>query len=354
MTLLFIDSFDHYTTTAQTLEKWTNTGVYFTAAGVGAYGRYGTNGFRVTGNGANDSAYLAYQLPSQPQTLIAGNARRFSSIMAKTAQGYNNGIGFTDAGVFQVSMVVDTDGSIYVVRGSWLAGTLLGTSATGIVKKNSWSYIEFKATIHNTTGSYEVKVNGVSVLSDTNVDTQDTANAYADKVYIGLKSGNDQSTGTWLDDLYICDDQGSESNDFLGDIRVQCLFPSGAGNYSQWTPLSGNNYENVDEATPDDDTTYVHTTVSGNKDSYTFENLTTISGEVFGAFIHSWGRKANAGTKFMRNFIRTNSTDYEQNLISLSDSYGYFSNLIVQNPDTTSGWAIVDINSLEVGIKGES
>ena len=55
------------------------------------------------------------------------------------------------------------------------------------------------------------------------------------------------------DDLYICDGTtvpGEPVNDFLGDVRVDTLYPNGNGNSSQWVGQDANstdNYLNVDD-----------------------------------------------------------------------------------------------------------
>ena len=56
-------------------------------------------------------------------------------------------------------------------------------------------------------------------------------------------------TGTTIDDFYICNDEGSINNDFLGNVKVRRVIPTGDGSLNQGLPSGGIGYRfmNVDE-----------------------------------------------------------------------------------------------------------
>jgi hypothetical protein len=231
------------------------------------------------------------------------------------------------------------------------AGTTLGT-ATAAITDGTWMYVEFKTTIHDTTGTFIVKVNGVEVLNLSSQDTRNGGTGYVDQVALGNPNGNNSNHTIDFDDWYVLDDTGSApNNDFLGDVRVAALLPNGAGNSTQMTASAGSNYQTVDENTPNGDTDYVSETTVGEKDTYTMTNLPTNADAVYGVKEAVYARKDDAGAVTLRQVIRTGGTDYEGGDIALLDSYKFFQAIREQNPNTTAAWTQSDIDGIEAGQK---
>lgn len=85
--------------------------------------------------------------------------------------------------------------------------------------------------------------------------TGDTQNA-GTGLLAKLKHGLGLST-SW-DDGYLCDDQGSAFNNFLGNKHIEAHAADGAGFYTNWAPVPAGtpNWETVMEIPPDGDTSY--------------------------------------------------------------------------------------------------
>lgn len=250
----------------------------------------------------------------------------------------------------QFTLVLNTDGSFSFYEGAY-NGVLLGTSAVGLVSPNVWYYIELKVVVDNSAGSFEVRLNGTNVLSDSGVDTQDDATSVISYVILGKNGtfGDD----VYFDDLYVCDGTGSSHNDFLGDCKVDTVFPSAAGNYSQWTPSGeASNYLCVDETVPNDDTDYVTTNISGEIDTYNFGNLVDYSGETIHAVaLNTCKKKDDVGFISSYPVIRIGASDYSGELMNTYESYHYQQEVWETNPDDSQAWEGEDVNSGEFGIK---
>ena len=212
--------------------------------------------------------HLGLTIPANA-TMTAGAAVKVTSVAANQPI-----ISFLDAGSFQAEVRLHTAGAIYVCRNATILATASVTWTAGV-----WMFVEFRATIHNTLGAYELRINGVPVATATNVDTQTTANAYATQVYLGYGLSSGQVQVITYDDYYINDNNGSVNNTFMGDGKVETIYPSAAGAYAEFTPLAGANYAAVDETTPDAETTYVESSTIGHRDTYTFGDLATLDGE---------------------------------------------------------------------------
>lgn len=253
-----------------------------------------------------------------------------------------------DSTSLQCELRTNASNQLLITRNGSQASITNGTST--VTLSAGWNYVEWKVTIANSSSadSCIVMLNGVEVINVTaGSDLQNTANAFAQTV--GL--GNTSSATYRFDDWYVLDQSGSVNNDFLGDSRVITLYPDGNGNSTQWTPIAGTNYENVDDATPDADSTYNFSSTVGHTDLYTFGNapaaLTTIHGIQTGIV----ARKDDAGSREFARVIRTNSTNYDGTTVTLTDSYVSYAEVQEQNPNTSSAWTVSDINAIEAGIK---
>jgi hypothetical protein len=222
--------------------------------------------------------------------------------------------------------------------------TLLGETADNVLIENTWNHIQVKWTVSDTVGVVQVKVNNVTVLNLTGQDTQNSANAYVQSISFAAP-GNDIQ----IDDLIIVDTAGGAPwNDFLGDVKIVPYLSDGAGNYSAWTPSAGVNYQNIDDTTPDGDTTYNSASVNGDKDSYAIAAV-GVTGAVFSVRHLAQMRKDDAGSRNVRLFMRVGGVDYPGSDIGLSDSYVTYARLHETNPNTGVQWIVSGVDGAEVG-----
>jgi len=127
-----------------------------------------------------------------------------------------------DATTGQCCIVFRSDGAILLTSGTAL-GTVLATYTGAFTAINTWYSFEFEVVINNTTGSWTVRKNGNTSadFTATGLDTQVSANAYANKLTINQQAVlNAQQT----DDLFWRSD--ATSVDWLGDIRCYTRMPA--------------------------------------------------------------------------------------------------------------------------------
>lgn len=337
MTLLFVDGFDHYITLPQMLRKWTAapTGTLTTNT------RFNIgNAVSITGGG---SAGTRKTLNSSVNTFIVGFAFQYTIASA----GGSTLLQFRDAGVDQVHLTINTDGTLSIIRA---ASTVLGTTVKSL-NVSTWYYIECKIKIDGAVGTYEIRVNGVTWLSGAGVNTRGgTANNYGNEIMFAAFNQN-----IVVDDLYVCDGSGTMNNDFLGDVRVETLYPSGAGTASQWTPNgAGTNVGCVSGVAPDDDTTYIETTAPGSVDTYQLKDLANTPANIYGLQAVLMARKTDAGSRFISEAYRIGGTIYTPATgsgLSVYDSYYFDTDIQELSPATTGTWTASEVNNLEAGIK---
>lgn len=345
MALVFCDGFDHYSINDAT-KKWTTTSGSDWCNIGSAYSRNSTG----QGLGLGSSySYFSKTFGVDYETIIIGFALKVSigTIVNSTSVLF---LTLYDGTTKQLKVRVNSANIIEVLHGG--TDSILCSTTTPL-NQGLWYYFEIKATISNTAGYIAIRLNGETVGSASGLDTQNSSNSYINRMYLSCTEGGVNDINNSFDDLYVCDTSGATNKDFLGDITVETLYPNANGNYSQWTPLSGNNYENVNEILVDGDTTYNSTNTAGYKDSYAFSNLSTTGMDVRAIAVNTMIAEEIAGDRTVRAFTRINSTDYE---IGDSDSYlstDYFNiqDILDQNPDDSANWEEEDINALECGIE---
>lgn len=230
------------------------------------------------------------------------------------------------------------------------SGTLLGTTTHVGFILDEYHYIELKATIHNSAGAVVLRIDGENEIVLVGIDTQNTANAYANQVEITFNGYLLGARFCGFDDWYICDDTGPSENDFLGAVKIECIFPTGAGANTDFIPSAGANWQCVDDATPDDDATYVASATPGDIDTYTFGNLTATSGQVLALVPKLTGRKADLDTRHVKPVVRIAGVDYElTDEFALTIHYAQYSAFSTINPATGLPWTLSDVNGLETG-----
>lgn len=328
MALLFCDSFDHYTAQADFLKRgWIGSGTYNILA---SSGRYGTNAARLSNGGVISRAI------SQKATLVCGVAINMDSIYAT---GTRPIIRFSDGATNQCELNVSQAYYLWVSRnGSSLA---VGNIALAV---GMWHFIEFKVTIDNS-GSYAVRVNGINYLSGSGDTQASTTNAWANTLILNGMSSQD----TLFDDLYLCDNSGGINDDFLGDCRVQALFPNGNGVNTAWTASAGDDYACVDESTPND-TDYISSSVAGQKTTVVFPDLTgTMSVKAVQTSLLAL--KDNAGSRNIREICRSNGSDYTGATQAVGDSYYTYREVRDKDPNTDAAWDMAGVNAAEFGVE---
>jgi len=262
--------------------------------------------------------------------------------------------------IFQIQ---GTDGTEMRIRYETTGGeiavdrnvTELGVSSGLGLVINTWYYIEWQFRIHNTLGTYEVRVDEVNVVSDTGVDTR---NSSAHAVLLGAINllGTASIANNHWDDLYVLDDNGLVNNDFLGDTTIETLFPKGDGFVNDFTPQSGlTNWEMVDDGdTPDNGTTYNAGSVVDDIDLFDCDDLVITGETIHGVMVGFNAFAAEPGPRQMRSMVRQGGTNYEGDIRYLGPEYRHFHFIHETDPDTAAAWTDAGIDSAEFGYTIES
>lgn len=148
---------------------------------------------------------------------------------------------------------------------------------------------------------------------------------------------------------------GAVSN-VTGVISIsEILRPNAVGDLTQITyqyPASGAHWDKVDEATPDDDTTYVYIdeTASVLTDIY---NLPPHSGlgTINSVRIHVRAKRESSAGGNLRIMHKTHGVLYQSSAAGLDTYYVSFYTTLTTNPNTGLAWTWAEIDALQIGAK---
>jgi hypothetical protein len=324
-----IDSFDGYATADV-------PGVYNVSFGsaysIGAFGANGTNGLRIT----NTNTHIDFALVPNPATLAFHFHFRPSTILGAFLQVY-------DAGTVHLTFLVLADGKIEVRRGG-STGTILGVTTHPLLTA-ALNHIQIKCTIDDSAGAVLVKIGDNTRLNLTGVDTRNGASAQITMFRLGNGDNffNTPHGGIDYDNLIVADD-------LMGERRVEKRAVNGAGNYAQYTPSAGSNYQNVDESTPDGDTTYNEGDTVAEKDTFAMESTGAPSTVTVDAVaVTTFDKKTDSGTRTARHLLRLGGTDNAGSDYSPLTSYARNQSIFMGIVTTQS-----DLDAMEAGYEVRS
>lgn len=343
MALLWLEGFETFKS-----DDWLDLRYTRTGNGVSSVaGRYGGN---AAGADANAGTQLARTvLDTADGTLTIGFWLRLSA--APTAVG-KFGLSILLAGSPQLTLRAIESGEHewkLELRHGGQVGTVIETQTGTAQFVGKWHFVEIQATLHTSTGAYEVRVDGTNVMSDTGLDTAGTASNDADGIQIRL------GTSGGLDDLYVLDDTGTANNDFLGPIAIEGRRPNANGNQNDWTPTSGDNYTNVDEdglLTLGTDRVSSHTI--GEVDLYGFQDLLRVNGSptFIGVVLASVLAMEASGSRDVNHITRSGGSEDSADAATVTGGVQtHHHDVFEVNPVSTAAWTVATLNAAEFGVE---
>lgn len=338
MSLLLIEGFDdHYASGSSGVPHgWLIGSLSFNTS----YGRFGS-----IGGASNTNIYYALSVPVNE--LIVGIAGRANTLGVGTTAHFLILLQGSDS-QSHLSITVSSGGAIELRRGN-AGATIIQSSSPGLVQKDAYHYYELKATLADTGGTAVVRLDGVEVINYTG-DTRASGSATQfDKIVLN---------GDWYwnyDDLYLCDTSGGAPyNDFLGDVRVQTIFPNGNGTNSQGTGSDANsvdNYALVDEGPAPSGTDYVDLTAT-EKDTYAYQDASNFANDatIHAVQINSHVLKTDTGTVNAATVAKLGANELAGTSFIPGTTSGYYKTIHETKPGG-GAWTTTDVNDAEFGIE---
>lgn len=265
-------------------------------------------------------------------------------------------IGVGRTGVCQLSVVFKDFGQIELWQGrtGFVGAVLLATSDPGSFLEDTWNYIEIGGLLSAvTSGHIIVKVNTVPVISVVSSITNASGQP-GNSFMVGYAKAGGVGAGAigilW-DDVYFCDETGTENNTFLGNTRAPALVPAAPGSSTMFTPVPAMTPNWQAASNKDvDDSSYVYSPNIGDLDLYKLGPLLN-SPQVFGVQISGAYRQDDATQRSAANVIKSGGTTVVGPDFFMGANYAFQTDMYEDDPATTVPWVYSAVNLIEIGPK---
>lgn len=328
--IVFIDGSEHWATA---VDKWkTSTFGTHSAPASGVAGAHG----KVTDDSVWDSHGTTITATS---TISARGRFRIRVLDNEELILLKNGA------TVHIALEILSSGAITVNGGG---GAFTHTTST-TYSIDTWYDIELIATIHDTTGSYKLLIDGAvpsksggGTMEGASLDTRNGATS----TVTSLLFGGGTSIDTYVDDHAI-DAGGNE----IGLGEVETLYPTGPGDLAELTrggADSGANWSQCDEATQNGDTDYVVSTSTNQRDCYAFQDR-SIAGTPRAVQVTVTSMLVS-GTPNLKPFLRIGGVNYDPSTAQVqTGDFKCYTAIWNVNPATSAPWSDAAINALQAG-----
>lgn len=304
-------------------------------------GRFGGGSVILSSN----SAYIGHTFDYIPATYSPFFSHVYYKISANPSSN-SRVIRLMSATNVEGAVWINTDGKIALYRGN--STTLLATS-TSSVPLGSYFNMGIKHIPDNTTGEFEVTINGVSFVSFSG-DTRDTADTNGiENMYIYGATGATVNVDDWM----IFDDTGSIINDlFLRDFFVDLIRPTADTATADFTPLSaGDNYAEVEDISGfDGDTSYNSSSTINHKDIFDHNGSSLVDKDILGVKVNAAFKNDGGSSPALKTILKSGGTEYYSAIkVQPSGVYDGVYAVYSLDPKTAAEWTIANLDATEFG-----
>lgn len=253
----------------------------------------------------------------------------------------------------QASIVCSSTGQVVLWRNKpGLGGTQIAASLPVII---AGGYQHFEAVLFcaSVGGACEVRIDGVTVLNVTGVNTQAQATAVIGQVKVGLFDNKHLSFPPYMDvdDYALWDTEGYQNADFIGDKKVYFLVPNADTATEDWVPSTGtDSYEMVNNVPPND-AQYIEAPNPGAVSLFDLTNLPAEVVSIAGLVALARVVKTDAGNAKIQLGV-TSGGDTElgaEQAVSMAPAY--LQSIFELDPDTDAPWTVSGVNAVQLQIE---
>ena len=352
MALLFLDGCDLHASQADFLRRWSSASSPTQVDILTTGGRFGGGAIRLR-SGSGEETLAKNLTAPYPATLIVGAAVLLEPENTSGTPGEDEILQLLDsAATVHLTLTWSSQDQLLRAYRGLQTGTLLATAGQPL-GASLWTFVEVKATVADSGGLVQVRLDGAQVLSFTG----DTRNAGAAEIATVRFSNHFVASGTRhalrLDDALFCDGGGRRNNDFLGDVRVVTLRPNADTAQADFTPSAGTAHHSLVAEAPDDDggASYVESGTVGHKDLYGYQDLTGMPAGIMAAQLATVARKDDAGSRSLRAVPKSGVPTANGATRVLGTTYALYDNRFEVDPATGAAWSKAGIDALQAGVE---
>lgn len=247
----------------------------------------------------------------------------------------------------QCMLYIGTDGALEFRRyaGPGLDGIVLGRTIP-IIGAGAYQHIEIYAKASNTIGAFELRVDEVTRLNLTGIDTVYTANIEFSQFAFGYEVSGATAMIDYAD--FYCNDtvdDGSGCDTWVGDVKSGVLMVNADTAQADFSLSSGaSGYALIDE-TPPNDADYIFTAAATAESDFGLENGPANLSEILTIRPFIRALKDDAGTCTVAPSLISNAVKAVVADQPITTAAAYYDSNVPLNPDTTAPWTLSQLNA---------
>lgn len=230
--------------------------------------------------------------------------------------------------------------------------TLLATSdlAWKLTAK-AWNHIEVKLKADAAVGEIEIRVNGISALVATGLNT---LSGHAGPIALVDISGSDQAsnnTAIYFKDWVIWNTNGAHNNDFFGTVTVVSLIPDSDTTLGAWTLTGGATGFSILDTAPPNDTHYLDAAYPGGVESPSQFGMSVLPVDVSSVrALQSMVRaaKTDGGDGQLQTSVISGASQADGVDRPITGAFTYWKDIFEVDPATGDPWTIAAANAINL------
>jgi len=334
--LLFADGFEHYGLDESFMLAGLWSGLSASAGGTielsTSFARTGTTSLKMTsGNVSTAIQESRWAFGTTAETCGIGVGVYLPNLPSSNQQ-----VGFQFRNASNIAILtacLQSDGSICIRKGG-VSGAVVDVS-DAILTAGTFNHIECKAVFDTVAGAVEVRVNGVTKLQIGSLDLGSVGAATGALMIFNFPTG----FSVYWDDLFTWDDTGTENNDFIGAQRILTIMTDADTAQADFTVVgAADGVDAINNIPPDGDTTYIYSSVVGDKSDFTLPTLPPELVQIAAVFVPVMARLDAAGIGNLLVSMISGGDDAPGTDSPLTTGYTYYKNIFELDPDTSAPW----------------
>lgn len=256
-----------------------------------------------------------------------------------------------------ISLVMTSTGQVAAWRDNVDDGVLLGESAP-CFDTGAMQHFECNCIFDVSSGAIEVRVNGVTVLNLTGIDTLThgvpiTPSTAAPTQYaLGKASGT--STGgvdISVASLFERDADGSFGNTFVGERRLLLNLADADTAVEEWVPSTGTSSFAMVDNVPPNDAQYLETDVVGDRTVLGIANLPATVVSIAAVIVKTRQWKSDAGVATTKVGLISNAVEEQGDDEAVTQAPTFYTTVFETDPNTSTLWTPAAFNAATFSIE---
>lgn len=301
-------------------------------------------GMTATYGGNNNYQTCRYVLPGGAATTLGVALRIWCAALPHVANSFRPIQLLTGALGKIYYLNVTSTGVLQICNSS---NTVLYATAAPVISAQGWYHLEWKSVIDAAVGVFEVRVEGITVITETGIDTG-TTNPEQFEI-VNDPDATSASDTFYIKDLVVWDGTGTANNDFLGPVKVYEL-TTVSDTSMPWSSTAADGYSVLDNNPPVDATAYISAPYPAMPAEAVFE-LSALPADVSsvkGIITRVRAGKSDGGDGQLQVSLRSNGVDDAGADRAITVAETYWSDVSELDPNTSAAWlpGAVDVAQL--------